>query len=308
MPVKHPVSNRRHGRLLAVLAAFVLTGCFKEPPIAPTGLNAVPENRAVSLSWDPMPNVDSYRLYYAPEPNLTEDNYRTLPGAGVIPTHRAGIRVEGLQNGKRYYFKVASVAGDLQGPTGVEAEATPEEPVNRAFLSPVEALTKVAADGAFLPASATEWDCVSDSRTGLLWEVKTRDGGLRDRGWTYTFYDSTLTDPTGRPFGSANGGMCIAGLSCDTEHYIAAINSLGLCGSSQWRLPTKAELRTIGQDGADNRTVNSDWFPNARPLRYWVTEPHTNYSNRAWQLYFSHSYDHYYGKGYNYGVRLVSQH
>lgn len=100
--------------------------------------------------------------------------------------------------------------------------------------------------------------------------------------------------------------MCIDGRNCDTERYIKAVNDLGLCGSSQWRLPTKNELRTIGQDGADNRAVPANWFPNSRSIRYWVSAPHTNYSNRAWQLYFSYAHDSYYGKGYNYAIRLVS--
>lgn len=299
--------NRWRGLLTSLLTTLLLSACFDKAPMTPTGLHATSENRAVSVSWDTMPDADRYLLYYAAEPNLTEENYRTLANAGVIPAHRPGTRIEGLENDKRYYFKVASITGDLQGPTSAGVSATPTEPIDRSLLSPVSALSRVAANGSTLPDSATEWDCVEDSETGLIWEVKTADGGLRDRNWTYTYYDSSAKEEAGRPAGTANGGMCAAGQSCDTEHYIATLNTLSLCGSSQWRLPTKLELRTIGQDGADNRAISTDWFPNARPLRYWVSAPHTNYSNRAWQLYFSYSHDSYYGKGYNYGVRLVSE-
>jgi hypothetical protein len=31
---------------------------------------------------------------------------------------------------------------------------------------------------------------VRDNVTGLVWEVKTADGGLRDQKWSYTWYDS----------------------------------------------------------------------------------------------------------------------
>ncbi len=63
--------------------------------------------------------------------------------------------------------------------------------------------TKIANDGTELPASATlgtgatAWACTRDNTTGLTWEVKTDDNGLRDKDWTYTWYS---TD------GTTNGG------------------------------------------------------------------------------------------------------
>jgi hypothetical protein len=50
--------------------------------------------------------------------------------------------------------------------------------------------TKIANNGANLPDSAllgtgpTDWACTRDNRSGLLWEVKTADSGLRD--WNKT--------------------------------------------------------------------------------------------------------------------------
>ena len=49
--------------------------------------------------------------------------------------------------------------------------------------------TKIANDGSELPADAPlgsaagEWACTRDNATGLVWEVKTDDGGLRDMDW-----------------------------------------------------------------------------------------------------------------------------
>jgi trimeric autotransporter adhesin len=51
--------------------------------------------------------------------------------------------------------------------------------------------TKIGASGETLPASATAWSCVKDNVTGMMWEVKTADGGLRDWTKRYTHYDST---------------------------------------------------------------------------------------------------------------------
>jgi hypothetical protein len=52
---------------------------------------------------------------------------------------------------------------------------------------PTEGYTKIANDGSELPDSATlgtnptDWACTKDNKTGLIWEVKTDDGGLRDK-------------------------------------------------------------------------------------------------------------------------------
>jgi len=51
--------------------------------------------------------------------------------------------------------------------------------------------TKIDENGDDLPASATSWNCVRDNVTGLIWEVKTDDGGLREIG---TSLDSGIND------------------------------------------------------------------------------------------------------------------
>ncbi|MEZ7860957.1 MAG: DUF1566 domain-containing protein [Aeromonadaceae bacterium] len=101
--------------------------------------------------------------------------------------------------------------------------------------------TKVDASGEALPASATKWSCVKDNVTGLLWEIHTDDGGLRDKDNTYSWYNP---DPAtnGGLAGTQNGGQCGGGIPCDTESYVAAVNAAGLCGYHDWRLATATEL------------------------------------------------------------------
>ena len=40
--------------------------------------------------------------------------------------------------------------------------------------------TKLDVDGRVLPTEAEQWHCVQDNVTGLVWEIKTNDGGLHD--------------------------------------------------------------------------------------------------------------------------------
>ena len=45
--------------------------------------------------------------------------------------------------------------------------------------------TKLDAQGYELPKSASSWSCVLDNRSGLVWEVKTDNGGARDKDNEY---------------------------------------------------------------------------------------------------------------------------
>ena len=126
--------------------------------------------------------------------------------------------------------------------------------------------TKLDSNGDDIGRHARQWDCVRDNRTGLIWEVKTDDGGLRDRFNTYSWFFDDGEVLTGGDAGTADAGSCQGGINCDTQAYIAAINSLQLCGRGEhWRLPTPEELRSINDysRGYNTRpTLDIDYFPN----------------------------------------------
>ncbi len=110
--------------------------------------------------------------------------------------------------------------------------------------------TKISSAGVDLPDDATDWQCVRDGTTGLVWEAKTDDGGLHDKNWIYldTTNNKDNYDPRDD---NEDGGLCLAstdandGIYCHTEGYVADVNATGQCGSTDWRMPTEAELRTI---------------------------------------------------------------
>ena len=129
--------------------------------------------------------------------------------------------------------------------------------------------TKIANDGRELPATATmgtragDWACTRDNATGLTWEVKTPGrGGLRSHWNKYTWFNTNATENGGNA-GSArvpNYSSCDDTLpQCNTQAYVAEINSRALCGFTDWRLPTPVELRGIvhygsGQAGEFDKT------------------------------------------------------
>lgn len=123
----------------------------------------------------------------------------------------------------------------------------------------ITGFTKISSTGKKLADSANEWDCVLDNETGLMWEHKTADGGLRDYNHYYTWFEDNTgyADPRDR-YAKENGYdsipneakpygfYCDYTLSkCNTRDFVKTINNKKLCGYSDWRIPDKNELLEV---------------------------------------------------------------
>jgi hypothetical protein len=164
--------------------------------------------------------------------------------------------------------------------------------------------TKIDASGAALPASATTWSCVKDNVTGLIWEVKTVDGGLHDAGISYTNYDSTTAlqiNGTVAPLQSQIDA------TTNTVGFKNAVNSAGLCGARDWRLPTPDEMQSIVDYGlaASRPTIDANWFPNTQGNLFWSSSPYVLVPAYAWGVYFNNGNVNYSTRANSSYVRLV---
>jgi len=142
--------------------------------------------------------------------------------------------------------------------------------------------TKLDAQGNALEANNQSWSCVKDNTTGLTWEVKTDDRGLRNKYWYYTWLDSSTTPWTG----TANGGFCNDKTNCDTEKYIQLVNSESLCGASDWRLPTVQELSSLISFDRYDAAIDEDYFPNTQSKHYWSVHTKMGTTTHAWYVHF----------------------
>lgn len=158
--------------------------------------------------------------------------------------------------------------------------------------------TAIGLDGSGNPLSVPA--CVRDNVTGLIWEVKTADNGLRDKDYTYTWYDGVggLSD---------GGNNCFTTTRCDTDKYIQDVQAAGLCGySTGWRLPTMHELVSIVHHERSGASIDSSFFPNTVPERFWTSDraAHMMWAY-AWCVHFDHGENRTCYRGHAYAVRLV---
>ncbi|MCK9284610.1 MAG: DUF1566 domain-containing protein [Rhodocyclaceae bacterium] len=150
----------------------------------------------------------------------------------------------------------------------------------------VAAFVRLREDGSVLSGNvraagkraAKDWACTQDARSGLIWERKTRDGGLRDAHSSFTPYRREW-EKTGRIVGyrDTRSGQCargeLAGGSCNIGAYVDAVNRAGLCGRRDWRLPTVPEVIEVTQHR--NQAGGAALMPDLVPGWYWTsTEEH----------------------------------
>jgi hypothetical protein len=138
--------------------------------------------------------------------------------------------------------------------------------------------TKIGSTGKALPADATAWSCVKDNVTGLIWEVKTQDGGLHDFNWEYSWYNSN-SKTNGGDAGLQNSGYC-QGSDCDTQSFVAAVNAKGWCGATDWRMPEVNELQGIADSSFEEPAIDQNYFPSyIWSTHSWVYWTATNYAH-----------------------------
>lgn len=139
----------------------------------------------------------------------------------------------------------------------------------------------------FALSATVAGDCLQDGTTGLTWEGKTTDGGLRDAANTYTWFNSSAAS-NGGASGTASGGTCTGSLAgCDTQKYVAAVNAAAVCGYTDWRLPTAVELATLVDLGRTSTPTSDPLLLNQRALPYWTGSPSASDVNGAWMVDFT---------------------
>lgn len=132
----------------------------------------------------------------------------------------------------------------------------------------------------------SQWSCIRDNHTGLVWEVKSDDtSAFNYANLKYSWYN-TNTAENGGIAGLQNTDDC-NGIACNTQAYIDALNSKRLCGSEQWRLPTINEQLTLAITDFVDLAMDRNHFPNAKNDQYWSSQTYVPRRALSWYFYYS---------------------
>ncbi|WP_019519142.1 Lcl domain-containing protein [Faucicola boevrei] len=201
--------------------------------------------------------------------------------------------------------------------------------------------TKLDKFGKSLTNEATEWACIKDNVTGLIWESKTYtpavegkwgeeanvNKDIRDAEWVYTYYDGKRglgIKDTGKGVGRDKEHCGNEQHICSTEQYAVTLNTQNLCGVKNWRLPTRNEVLGIMNLSSKKAEVvlHKGWlFPNhmndSKFPNIWTSSPVASkgrgestfkFGKNVWVAYYDGTFSaETFSSSYDYkGVILVS--
>ncbi len=145
----------------------------------------------------------------------------------------------------------------------------------------------IVAAGTLLGTGNTDWACTKDNITGLMWEVKTTSG-LRSKAHTYTWFSSN-TATNGGNVGTpdpGSGSTCATVGRCDTEKFVADVNTATLCSYADWRMPTVRELLTLVLLDGTSPSIDPTYFPQTNTSDYWTASTYVSTPANAWVVSF----------------------
>ncbi|WP_455210348.1 Lcl domain-containing protein [Kaarinaea lacus] len=296
------------------LATEEISATPRLPQLPPPGnIQVLAADRKIIVRWQKSIGAERYNVYMAQQPGVSPDSIKNISGGVVFEGAVSPFEIADLQNGTTYYIAITAENNIQESKPSEEFAAIPKKPYipppPRSQVS-IDNYTILDNSGHPLPDQSKAyplqpWECVQSKKSGLVWEVKSAEQGLRYYKHTYTWYHPAGNVNLGNP-GVINGGKCV-GSGCDIYAYIQAINNSKLCGFDDWRLPTRDELLTLVDTKATypRATIDIDAFPNAANSYYWTSTVYEFDPNMAWFVYFGSGYDYYEYKTFASHVRLV---
>lgn len=244
----------------------------------------------------------------------------TGPGVSVTPQNKVTMKLN--DTGVNFYGQhmVATSPNDIPPPSLVRVTEAPGQDadsgldIDHNFANDGVlgfSFTKLDENGVPIANQATPWDdddpasqwsCVKDENTGLIWEVK-KSFGLHAASNMYTWYQPDANLNGGDPGMAAVEGDCNGkeGLKGNTYDFINQVNQQNFCGFSDWRLPLREEYRTIINYGVEQTPkinflgrltylatsyVDQNYFPHMTQRKHrWTAESDYNQPTKAWAFH-----------------------
>ena len=98
------------GTVSPVLSGMKISYEKNLPPFPPAYVFAKAGNGKVIMNWQPVtdPDIAGYMVYYGNKPGLYFGTDSTTGNSPIDAGNRTSIQIDGLENGKLYYFAVTS--------------------------------------------------------------------------------------------------------------------------------------------------------------------------------------------------------
>jgi len=210
-------------------------------------------------------------------PDLKEDHVevnKTEPK--IVPIVSAPVAVKP----KKIKKQPEKIALKVEKPVIVPAVAV--KVVSQTIDKPV--YIKHDLKGRSLADNDEQWTCVTDTQSGLMWEVKAQDDAMRNSNNLYSWFNPETSTVKGKP----DGGRCKGETDCDTYAYVRAMNEKKYCGYNDWQLPTREEMQTLVnlENGNKTVTINKQYFPQTMPSWYWTSSENNKHEDFAWYVLF----------------------
>lgn len=210
------------------------------PSVAPANVAAVPGNARATITWAPVSGATGYRIFRS-----TTGVWETNPIANTTSTKLTNTN---LQNGTKYWYRVAAYNKKGTGPQSVEVGATP--------LAPPTGLAAVAGD----------------QQVSLSWLASpgASSYNVLRKGPSETVYTSRATDVTGLSFvdtGLTNGSWYYYKLTAVVDGVTSALSS----GVSAKPVPPRPTVAPVLTALPGNARVQLTWtaVPTATSYRIY---------------------------------------
>ena len=137
------------------------------------------------------------------------------------------------------------------------------------------------------------WTCVRDNHTGLVWEVKTKDGGIHDKNHKYRWGGKTA---------KGNG---LGAYYPDWNVLVNGSNADYFCGYNDWRVPTLKELHSVVDYSRNAPAFDMNLFQNTNSMPHWTSSPFAESDEHAWYIFLYEPVGNKDKRENNHYVRLV---